>query len=161
MLAGGLAEQQTGSDELCCCCCLRLDSGGVGWTGRSHLVDLHQLGEGLGPLDGHLDDVCRRRHGCGSEGGGARRGGSSHCLTTPLTDAAAAAAAGGSCNPAGRERRGRELVCLSRQQHHRLILQRFCQRLRSDFHKKPTNHKQTLPRSRETLQDLISNQLNC
>lgn len=33
------------------------------WHSDTYLVYLHELGEGLRPLNGHLDDVCRRRHG--------------------------------------------------------------------------------------------------
>lgn len=36
----------------------------------TNLVYLHEFGERPRPLDGHLDDVCRRRHGCrGGKGG--------------------------------------------------------------------------------------------
>lgn len=52
----------------------------------THLVDLHEFGEGPWPLDGHLHDVRRWRHDCGGRGreGGpsgdlSNQGGASNC----------------------------------------------------------------------------------
>lgn len=60
---------------------------------NTHLVYLHELREGPRPLNGHLDDVCRRRHGCQESAGCESR-----CLT-PLSNTSK----DGSSKPANRK----------------------------------------------------------